>query len=279
MNKTLQNGLLTERQQRELDYHSEHAKKNRYMLAELFSYDVIYQTKKTRRWWNAYWSMYWFLIHQNINKKNVLVVGCGFGEDALRLAKLGANVYAFDLCPESLSIATQLASREKLDIKFDRMAAEKLSYDSGFFDLVLARDILHHVDIPKAMNEIARVAKHEALFVYNEVYSHSFTEKIRRSAFVEKKLYPLLESFVYDNRNPYITEDERKLTESDCDTINQSLVGVDFQQYFYFIVNRVIPEKYDVLNKTDRAILFVCHHLGRYMAGRVIRAGLIRKPA
>jgi ubiquinone/menaquinone biosynthesis C-methylase UbiE len=268
---------LTERQQRELDYHREHAKQYHYMLEDDFPFEVTQQTKSTRRWWNAYWEMYWFLIHQDLNQKNVLVVGCGFGEDALRLAKLGANVYAFDLSPESLQIAAQIAEREKLTIKFDEMPAEKLTYDSDFFDLVLARDILHHVDIPEAMREIVRVSKNDALFLYDEVYSHSFTDKIRHSDFVEKKLYPLMQGFVYDNKDPYITEDERKLTEEDCDAINQSLKGFVLKKYFYFIVNRVIPEKYDILNKTDRTILAVFGYLGRYMAGRTLVAGSVDK--
>ena len=277
MNDTSQPESLTERQQRELDYHREHAKQYEYMLEEAFSFEVVQQTKETRRWWNAYWEMYWFLMHQDLNQKNVLVVGCGFGEDPLRLAKLGANVYAFDLSPESLKIATKIAERENLSIQYDEMPAEKLSYESDFFDLVLARDILHHVDIPEAMQEIVRVSKNQALFVYDEVYSHSFTDKIRHSKFVEKTLYPMMEGFVYDNKNPYITEDERKLTEADCDAINQSLDGFVLRKYFYFIVNRVIPEKYDILNKIDRAVLTVCGYLGRYLAGRTLVAGSIKK--
>jgi len=273
----LQQELLTERQQRELEYHREHARKYLYLLEEAFSFEVIYQTSENRRWWNAYWNMYWFLIQQDLKYKNVLVVGCGFGEDALRLAKLGANVYAFDLSPESLDIATQLAEREKLAIKFDEMPAEKLTYESDFFDLILARDILHHVNIPDAMQELARVSKHKALFVYNEVYSHTLTSIIRHTGFVEKKLYPILKDFVYDNKSPYITEDERKLSEKDCDLINKSLSGLVLRDYFYFIVNRVVPEKYDVLNKIDRGILVMCGYLGRYLAGRIFVAGNIDK--
>jgi ubiquinone/menaquinone biosynthesis C-methylase UbiE len=275
MNTTTE--ALTERQQRELDYHREYAKQYEYMLEQDFRYEVTQQTTKTRRWWSSYWEMYWFLANQNLNQKKVMVVGCGFGEDALRLAKMGADVYAFDLSPESLQIAAQVAKRENLSITFDEMPAEQLSYAADFFDLVLARDILHHVDIPAAMQEIVRVSKNDALFVYNEVYSHSMTNIIRHSNLVEETLYPLMEGFVYDNANRYITEDERKLSEHDCDVINQVLDNLVLKKYFYFIVNRVIPEKYDILNQTDRAMLIAFGYLGRYLAGRTIVAGTINK--
>lgn len=277
MDTASQSETLTERQQRELDYHREHAKNYQFMLEDEFPFEVTQQTAQTRRWWNAYWEMYWFLQQQNVNQKKVMIVGCGFGDDALRLAKMGADVYAFDLSPESLNIAKQVADREKLSITFAEMPAEKLSYDSDFFDLVLARDILHHVDIPETMQEIVRVSKDGALFIYDEVYSHSFTDKIRHSTLVEKKLYPMMANFVYENRNPYITEDERKLTETDCDAINQALGRLVMRKYFYFIVNRVIPEKYDVLNKIDRTMLTVFGYFGRYLAGRALVAGSIDK--
>jgi ubiquinone/menaquinone biosynthesis C-methylase UbiE len=277
MNNVSQGEALTERQQRELDYHREHAKNYKFMLEEAFPFEVTEQTSETRRWWNAYWEMFWFLQQQNVHQKKVMIVGCGFGDDALRLAKMGADVYAFDLSPESLDIAKQVAEREKLSITFAEMPAEKLTYDSDFFDLVLARDILHHVDIPETMREIVRVSKDGALFIYDEVYSHSFTDKIRHSTLVEKKLYPMMANFVYDNRNPYITEDERKLTEVDCDAINRALGRLVMRKYFYFIVNRVIPEKYDILNKVDRAMLTVFGYFGRYLAGRALVAGSIDK--
>src|SRR3954462_4047839 len=100
---------LTERQKRELDYHREHAEENRQVLTKGFSWDVLENPK--RKWWNAYWHMFAFLIGCDLKGKRVLVVGCGFGDDALRVAKLGANVSAFDLSEASLAIADKLAKR------------------------------------------------------------------------------------------------------------------------------------------------------------------------
>jgi 2-polyprenyl-3-methyl-5-hydroxy-6-metoxy-1,4-benzoquinol methylase len=150
------NAELTDRQQRELDYHREHARLHKSILNAPFSWEVLQNPEK--RWWNAYWTMYEYLMSCELRDKEVLVVGCGFGDDALRLAKLGARVRAFDLSPDCLEIAKALALREGLDVDFQQMPAESLLYSNDTFDYILARDILHHVDIPKAMREIVRVS-------------------------------------------------------------------------------------------------------------------------
>ncbi len=267
---------LTERQRREIEYHREHAKKHSAILTQPFSYDAIYAEKRSR-WWNATWEMYSFLSAQNPKNKKVLIIGCGFGEDALRLAKLGAKVEAFDLSPESLSVAKELALRENLKINFREMPAETMSYESDTFDVVVARDILHHVDIPETMREIIRTAKNEALFVVNEVYTHSLTDRIRHSSFVEKKLYPAMQSFVYGREQPYLTEDERKLTENDVADIIKPFKRIILKKYFNFLVNRVMPDNYDIVSKVDRAILAVLNPVAHFLGGRLLIGGVIEK--
>lgn len=266
---------LTERQKNELEYHRIHARENAEILNRSFSLDVL--ENPSRRWWNAYWQMYAYLVDQDLERKRVLVVGCGFGDDALRLAKLGADVYAFDLSPESLSIAKSLALREGLEISFAVMPAEALEYEDDFFDFIVARDIFHHVDIPRTMNEIIRVSKSNATLVVNEIYSHSFTDRIRRSALVEKILYRKMQQFIYGPGKPYITEDERKLTEIDIRSITSSLQGVEFTKYFNFLVTRLIPDRYETLSKLDRSLLALFKPVAGLLAGRIFFAGRVAK--
>lgn len=271
-----ENGMeLTRRQKNELEYHREHARENAAILNQPFSWDVL--DHPSRRWWNPYWQMYAYLSGLDLKGKRVLVVGCGFGEDALRLAKLGADVYAFDLSPDSLTIAKTLAEREGLAIWFEEMPAETMKYESDFFDFILARDILHHVDIPRAMKEILRVAKPGALFIANEIYSHSFTDRIRHSALVEKILYPQLQRFIYGGGKPYITEDERKLTELDIQAIKMPLQDTQLEKYFNFLVTRILPDRYTALAKVDRMLLIMLKPLGRLLAGRILFSGHISK--
>lgn len=269
------NVKLTERQQRELDYHREHAKEHRGLLESPFSWDVLQDPG--RRWWNAYWQMYAYLVQCDLNGKNVLVVGCGFGDDALRLAKLGAKVSAFDLSPDSLYIARELAKREGLQINFDEMPAESMRYTDSSFDFIVARDILHHVDIPLTMREIVRVAKPGALFVVNEIYSHSITDKVRHSSLVEKILYPPMRRWIYGPEKPYITEDERKLNELDLKEITKPLQPNQFEKHFNFLVTRIVPDNFEFVAKVDRLLLRVFKPIGRFLAGRILFGARVSK--
>ena len=269
------NDERTDRQQREIEYHREHAKAYKDILEKPFSWDVLENPEK--RWWNAYWQMYAYLVKCDLKNKRVLVVGCGFGEDALRLAKLGAHVSAFDLSPDSLKIARELAAREGLNIDFEEMPAEALLYEDSVFDYVVARDILHHVDIPRAVSEIVRVAKPNGRFVVNEIYSHSVTERVRRSWYVEKVLYPRMKRKIYGDGKPYITQDERKLNEVDLKWLTKPLHSRDLDKHFNFLVTRIISDKSEFASKMDRALLVLLKPVAQFLAGRVLFAARISK--
>lgn len=268
---------LTERQKNEIEYHKEHARRVSVEAAEV-PYEII--TSSDRRLHNAYWHFYTQLLKEPLQNKRVLVVGCGAGPDALRIAKMGASVYAFDISPDMLELARASAERAGFDIEFSVMPAEKLdAYEDNFFDYVIAIDILHHVDVPEAMDEIVRVSKNGSKFFLDEIYSHSWTDRVRKSRFVEGFLYPLMVKWVYKNEKPYITEDERKLTEEDINIISNHLSSVTYRKYFNFIVTRLIPDRFDTVNKLDYRLLCLMGGAGKYVAGRMLMAGVVSKPA
>jgi ubiquinone/menaquinone biosynthesis C-methylase UbiE len=209
--------------------------------------------------------------------KKVLVVGCGFGDDALRIAKLGADVSAFDLSEDSLSIARKIAEREHLNIAFAQMPAEKLGYENNSFDYVVARDILHHVDIATTMQELVRVAKPSAVFVINEIYSHSITDVIRHSTIVSKFLYPRMQKIIYGSGKPYITEDERKLSEHDMALIMQPLMDPEIIKHFNFLVTRVISDSSMLFSRIDRGLLIFFKGIAPFLAGRIFLVARVSK--
>lgn len=268
---------FTQRQQHELDYHREHAKDHQSIIDAPFSFSVIENPR--RRWWNAYWRMYAYLTSMDLAGKHALVVGCGFGDDALRLAKLGARVSAFDLSPESLDIARRLAARETLNVDFGEMPAEQLSYANDTFDIIVARDILHHVDIAASMGEIARVAKPGALFVADEIYSHSITDVLRHSRLVEGFLYPRMRRLIYGTAKPYITADERKLTERDIAVIRSVLQHPELEVYFNFITTRLLPDRFKFFAKLDRVLLSALKPFAPILGGRVLLVARLRNAA
>lgn len=259
---------LTQRQQRELDYHSEHAESNKNLLNESFRFDVV--EEGPRRWWNQYWAMYTYLLSKDLQGKDILVIGCGFGEDALNLAKAGARVKAFDISPESLEIAKLRAEKEGLEIEFEVMVAEKLNYTDNTFDIVVARDILHHVEIPLVLSEILRVSKPSGTFCFNEVYSHSAVTKLRYSKFVDQWLYPKMLSFIYKGKKPYITDDEERLTEIDVNELLKQFGEVETKTYFNAFITRVIPERFLLLSKLDYLLLKLLNPIAFFLGSRVL---------
>lgn len=226
----------TDRQRREIEYHREHARLHRKQY-ESISYELVLSTK--RRWWNQAWVMYNKLLELKLSGKKVLVVGCGFGDDAFLIAKVGAEVHAFDISPDVLEVAEEVSRKEKLSIRFAQMAAENLNYPNEFFDCVVIRDILHHVGISAALAEIVRVSSKGAVAVVNEVYTHSYADRLRHSRFVERHLYGRMQKIVYGDAKPYITEDERKLDESDLALIGDAIEKPVYTRYFDFLINRV----------------------------------------
>ncbi len=127
---------LTARQRSELEFHRAHADAHREEEHRPVALDIL--ATGPRRPWNAYWSMYDRILAAEPAGKRVLVPGCGFGEDAIRLALLGAEVSAFDLSPESLEIARSRARHAGVDIAFSAMPAEDMSaYADASFDLVI----------------------------------------------------------------------------------------------------------------------------------------------
>ena len=267
--------LLTDRQRRELDYHRDHARQYRAVLDRPFSYDLL--RASPRKWWNAHWDMYTMLLPMNLRESRCLVVGCGYGSDALYLARLGAEVHAFDLCPDSLETASCLARREGLDVSFREMPAERLAYDDDTFDVLLARDILHHVDIPATTAEMRRVSRHGARWFIYEIYSHAVTELVRRSWLVEEVIYPSMRSLIYGSGTPYITEDERKMSERDIAMVKAAMDVVEREKYFDFLVSRVLPRGYAALAMFDRLCLAALQPVAHYLGGRVVLVGRVSK--
>ena len=265
---------LSPRQAREVEYHRHHAQA---VAGDYDRTDFSVIAEPRRRWWNAYWDLWSLIRAMPLSGKTVLVAGCGGGTDALLFARLGAKVSAFDLSEEMLGLGERAAAKEGLAIAFDRMAAETLAYPADCFDIVFARDILHHVDIPAAMAEIARVAKPGALLIVDEIYSHSLTELVRRSPLVEKFLYPRLKDHVYAERKVYITEDERKMDERDIALVRRHMASVSRRRYFNFVVTRLVSDRHKMPAMLDRLLLMALGPLGHFCAGRIVLMGTLRK--
>lgn len=266
---------LSERQQREVDYHRTRALAHAALAAEPVDLDISRNPR--RRWWNGYWAFWTLARGIDWAGKRVLLPGCGFGEDAIRIATLGAEVYASDLSPDSIAIARARATREGVPgIRFEVGPIERMPYPDGFFDSVLLINIMHHVEVGQAVAELARVLKPGGLVLVNEVYTHDILERrVRQSWLVRKLLYPLAVRRIYGSAEPYITADERKLSAAELDAICGMLASRRML-WFDFLANRLFAGGGGPATKADRLALRAIGGLGRYLGGRVVVIG--RRP-
>jgi SAM-dependent methyltransferase len=267
---------IAQRQQRERAYHRAFAEQHRDKAEQPVLLDVI--APGPRRPWNGYWTAYDLLMAQKPAGKRVLVPGCGFGEDAIRLAALGAEVHASDLSPELLEIARRRAARMGLpEIRFDAMPAEALSYPDDFFDLVYFNDILHHSDILAAAAEAQRVLKPGGTVVANELYTHSALQRVRNSRLIAGFLHRRLAPFIYGTATPYITADERKIDERELALLEAILQPGVRRCFFLLLGGRLLPAHWRGVARFDHAMLSALGRAGRFLAGRVVIAGTVRK--
>ncbi len=115
-----------------------------------------------------------------LSGKKVLELGCGDGWISLRFASSGAKVWAIDLSPKMIELAQRYARGANLDINFEPMIVEQLSYDDNFFDIVFMHMALHHCDIPATAEQIRRVLKPGGKAVIIEDYAYHPVMRVYR---------------------------------------------------------------------------------------------------
>jgi hypothetical protein len=87
-----------------------------------------------------------------------------------------------------------------------------------------------------------------------------------------------MQRMIYGPGKPYIKEDERKLSESDLKEIASPLKSTQFEKHFDFVVTRLIPDRFDVLNKANALLLVLLWPIGRFLAVRLLFSARIGKP-
>lgn len=217
---------LTQRQIRELEFYEEFSERNG--SAEV-CFDSI--SGQESRPWNSYWRVA-EIARLNFKRKDqkLLDFGCGTGESSVVFSRIGYEVFGFDLSPNNILIAARLAQKYGVTERthFSVSVAEQLDYPSGSFDLVIGTDILHHVDIRRALAETFRVLKKGGLAIFHEPIRAPVFDRLRETAF-GKWLIPRKASLDH-----HITEDERKLASDDLEIIKTFDSGFSMQRFLLF---------------------------------------------
>lgn len=88
------------------------------------------------------------LIPETHMKRYALDIGCGTGVFTNILRSKGYHVFSVDLNKRMLRIATETFGKRAM---FMEMSAAKLGFQENIFDLVLALEIIEHLDKPAAL--------------------------------------------------------------------------------------------------------------------------------
>jgi ubiquinone/menaquinone biosynthesis C-methylase UbiE len=209
----------------------------------------------------------------NVRGKTFLDIGAGAGEASVYFALKGADVTATDLSAQMLKVVGNLAKFYNTSLQTVVANAEKLPFDDNTFDIVYAGNILHHVNLPKALAEIQRVLKPGGVFVSWDALQHN----------------PIINIYRYIAVNTR-TQDEHPLSIKDIHKFKQLFTNVSFNCFWFctlwifisfFLVEKVNPNRerywkkvilehrrleatYSRLEKIDKIVLKMLPFLKRF---------------
>ena len=93
-----------------------------------------------------------------LNDKNILEVGCGFGPIAANLNPKKSKIYSIDPSIKSLALFKKFNPDKKINVKIANN--ENLPFVKSFFEVIFSFDSFEHVKNPnKSMQEMSRVLK------------------------------------------------------------------------------------------------------------------------
>jgi 2-polyprenyl-3-methyl-5-hydroxy-6-metoxy-1,4-benzoquinol methylase len=222
---------LTERQLREKMYYEQYA--NMFDTNQTIDFSPIEgpMFEKERRPWNSYWRTYELAVDTFLEKSgsgelNLLDFGCGPGDNSLRFNRIGYNVTGFDISETNVANCKELFAKNNAinTGKFLVSTAENIKLSENSFDIVVGIDILHHVDIKKAMLEIKKLLKPGGTAVFREPVEVSFLDWLRNIKLI-KALVPNSASLEH-----HITEDERKLNCRDFKDIQEVFPNIKIER-------------------------------------------------
>ncbi len=105
----------------------------------------------------------------DVRGRRVLDLGCGSGENAIALARLGAHVIAVDASGAQLARARRNAETAEVRVEWHEGDAADLAFlRADSIDLALATGVLHEIeDVDRLLRQVQRVLRAGSAFVFS----------------------------------------------------------------------------------------------------------------
>jgi ubiquinone/menaquinone biosynthesis C-methylase UbiE len=137
-----------------------------YHFSNMKYYSITTASEKYKKDW----------LRQHCSEKSIILdFACGNGENGLSAASLGAKCIGIDISPEGIQNAKKNAADLGLEglADFLVMDGENLEFEDSTFDIGIEYGALHHVDLNKALKELARVLKPGSKMLCIEAMRHN----------------------------------------------------------------------------------------------------------
>ena len=213
----------------------------------------------------AAWKFYAVTVHSRAHYEKLVTrhaaagraldCGCGKGANTQLLASVAEHVVAVDLSDVALQKTRQrLRERGCANVSFGAMNAEHLALADRSCDFVSGKSVIHHLDLDRALPELARVLKPGGMAVFLEPLGHN----------------PLINA--YRRRTPnFRTADEHPLTTTDLANAGRYFDRVDVRYFTLFTLlafplrkTRWFRQVLDVLTNVDQAVFRLFPYLSRH---------------
>jgi len=209
------------------------------------------------------WRQLAAMLLGDLTGKELLDYGCGMGEEAVYLAKLGAKVTAIDISEVGVATLKRRAEHHKLDIRAFEMRCDPTSFADASFDRVYGMGILHHIGIEPGLAEVWRVLRPGGIGVFLEpMGDHRGIEAVK--TFLMKRARFLGE---FDE----VTDHEHNLTWKEIASATQRFSRTTLYPYhlLYRLKRFIPPSLFPAVLRLDHSLLTIGPGLRRY-AGAVV---------
>jgi 2-polyprenyl-3-methyl-5-hydroxy-6-metoxy-1,4-benzoquinol methylase len=180
-----------QRLENEVAYHAEVALREREGL-RVTPNELVERYQRCARWRTYYPECVVRFLTLN-RPEHVCDFGCGSGEMACRLGRMGYRVTGLDVSPDLIEVARERAKMEGVEDRVQFIVADGASANltDGAFDAVLAMSVVHHMPINDALNALERLLRPGGRVAFLEPVAYSQTlQRLRDRAPVEKDVSP-----------------------------------------------------------------------------------------